>query len=113
MMLRMVGMVSLSLGRGVSASPPIASVRQGGEIICKCKLLCGLGLGVGAVDGSGVRDQGSGVRGQGQCGELADEANGFEADGDDLADEADDILGIVSGHGFSRADKANQINGGL
>ena len=44
-------------GRGVSAPPPIASVRQGGEIIRKRKLLWGLGLGVGAVDGSGDRGQ--------------------------------------------------------
>ena len=34
-------------------------------------------------------------REQGECGEFADEVDGFKADGDDLADEADDVLGIV------------------
>jgi len=35
-----------------------------------------------------------------QSGEFADEADGFKADGDDLADEADDVFGIVRAVGI-------------
>ena len=50
------------------------------------------------------------ARQQGQSGKLADEADGFEADGDDLTDEADDVLGIVLAVGV--VDDAGAFVGG-
>lgn len=35
-----------------------------------------------------------------QDGKLADKADSFQADGDDLADEADDVLGVVRAVGI-------------
>lgn len=50
------------------------------------------------------------ARQQGEGGEIADEADGFEADGDDLADEANDVLGIVRAVGV--VDDAGAFVGG-
>jgi hypothetical protein len=66
---------------------------------------------------SKFRDQRTGIRGQGSCGceleqgrEFADQADGFEADGDDLADETDDVFGIVRAVGV--VDDAGALVGG-
>ncbi len=47
---------------------------------------------------------------RGRAERLADEANGFEADGYNLADEADDVLGIVVAVGV--IDYAGALVGG-
>jgi len=57
-------------------------VRREGEIICK-------------TAGEILRTPSAFGIEEGQSGKLADEADGFEADGHNLADETDGVLGIV------------------
>ena len=72
--------------QGSGTRRSVMIVRQTGGMLCKWR-----GQQSEIRDQrSEVRDQrsGSGSGEQGQDGQFADEADGFEADGDDLADEA-------------------------
>ena len=73
------------------------SVRREGEIICKVA-----GKILGAPSAFGIEE--------GQGGKLADQADSFEADGHDPADETDDVLGIVRAVGA--VDDAGALVGG-